>query len=122
MKEFIEFDGDEKRKFAIRSGYVMWVRKPFNPVESDGTCIHVDDGSNVGEDFITTESYDQVIAKLEASEHVKMPIAERFTKEEYKLLNKALYNLLYGGTIERNQALLELHKKLQDVVRESEEE
>lgn len=81
MKEFIEFKHQDGRRFAVRTGYTTTV----NENEGGNVTLGID-FANRGMESEVGEPYDQVIAKLEASENVDMSSTQPFTDEEYKYI------------------------------------
>ena len=100
-QDWIEFEGWNFGKFMVRPEYVDWVssHKEFSTKENKDiyyTSIHVDDGSDYGENMYTPEPYEQVKQKIIDAEKVDLSdvvqrekiFVEHFTREEYEFLKR----------------------------------
>lgn len=120
-QNWIEFEIKDDRFLSLRPEYIT----KYSMVQEgtpDVTIVMYEEG-DFTKDYYVNEPYEQVKQKIMDAEKVDLSgvAVERFTKEEYRLLNTTLFELIWGDVTRLDSQEVELtalHKKLQSILKE----
>lgn len=96
MQDWIEFKKNETDNLSLRPEYIVGISEfPFDMKNNLSAYTRVlYDIGNSAQDIAIAEPYEQVRQKIMDAEKVDLSdvVVERFTKEEYKFIEKSLYD------------------------------